>query len=99
MDDRGRRHRLCTLQPIGTVNDHAVDFGKALTMARREPIDALMARVASIRTRTQVPQNLRDIKTLRRRMDAGELPTDLDAAIAALAKARRATDGLRRANR
>lgn len=50
-------------------------------MARIETMDSLMARLGRTKPTDGLDRVGRDMATLTRRMDAGELPTDLDAAI------------------
>lgn len=59
-------------------------------MARIETLDSLMARLASTKPDADFDRVQRDFATLTRRMDAGELPDDLGAAVVASAKMRKA---------
>ena len=68
-------------------------------MARVETLDSLMARLGRTKPADDLDRVGRDVATLRRRMDAGELPNDLRAAVVASAKMRKAMSKMCQARR
>lgn len=68
-------------------------------MARIESIDSLLKRVTNPRNRADIDRVIRDTETLSRRLCAGELPSDLDSALAAMNRSIRLTNKMSRSRR